>query len=300
MSFSGDDFDEPTVVGRRPIGPSRAPRREPDFFASPSAPSPLTPSSLSSPLGGDLLQSTPLARGAPAPSAAADGSIDREDVFVAAASQLLIVVAHLRDSVSQADISSLRKEMAEQLRRFEEKTLRLGARAGDVSAARYVLSSLIDETVMTTPWGASSGWSANSLLYELHGETWGGEKVFAMLERIRGEPAKYLGLLKLIEMCLLLGFEGKYRVLDGGRDQIASLRTEIGRLLRQHARPSPSELSPAWRGVAQSRALRRYVPLWVVFAVAGAIVVCAYGAAKWRIVDQTAPADKALQDIVKS
>jgi type VI secretion system protein ImpK len=299
MSLSGDDFDEPTVVGRRPIGPSRAPRREPpDLFVPPSAPTPRTAPTASPSLGGDLLQPGPLARG-PTP-AAAESSIDREDVFVSAASQLLIVVAHLRDSVSQADVSSLRKEMAEQLRRFEEKTLRLGARAGDVSAARYALCSLVDETVMTTPWGASSGWSANSLLYELHGETWGGEKVFAMLERIRGEPAKYLGLLKLMEMCLLLGFEGKYRVLDGGREQIASLRAEIGRLLRQHARPSPSELSPAWRGVAQSRTLRRYVPLWVVFAVAGAIVVCAYGAAKWRIVDQTAPADKALQDIVKS
>ena len=297
MSFSGDDFDEPTVVGRRPIGPSRAPRREPpDFFV---APPPRTAPTASPSLGGDLLQTGPLARAA-APPAVAESSSDREDIFVSAASQLLIVVAHLRDSVSQADVASLRKEMAEQLRRFEEKTLRLGARAGDVSAARYALCSLVDETVMTTPWGASSGWSANSLLYELHGETWGGEKVFAMLDRIRGEPAKYLGLLKLMEMCLLLGFEGKYRVLDGGRDQIASLRAEIGRLLRQHARPSPSELSPAWRGVAQSRTLRRYVPLWVVFAVAGAIVVCAYGAAKWRIVDQTAPADKALQAIVKS
>jgi type VI secretion system protein ImpK len=300
MSLSGDDFDEPTVVGRRPIGPSRAPRREADFYMAPSAPPPRVAPPVSSSLGGDLLQPGPLARNAAPPVAAPETSVDREDVFVSAASQLLIVVAHLRDSVSQADISSLRKEMAEQLRRFEEKTLRLGARAGDVSAARYALCSLVDETVMTTPWGASSGWSANSLLHELHGETWGGEKVFSMLERIRGEPAKYLGLLKLMEMCLLLGFEGKYRVLDGGRDQIVALRSEIGRLLRQHARPSPSELSPAWRGVAQSRTLRRYVPLWVVFAVAGAIIVCAYGAAKWRIVDQTVPADKALQDIVKS
>ena len=292
MTLSGDDFDEPTVVGRRPIGPRRAaPTRSGGAFES----APRTP------VIPELAQPARLAAtAATGPIVLTDASSDPEDLFVSAAAPLLVVIAHLRDAVSQADVSELRKEMVDQLKRFDERALRAGGRAGDVNAARYVLCSLIDETVMTTPWGAGSAWSANSLLHELHSETWGGEKVFAMLDMARREPVKNIAILKLIEICLLLGFEGKYRVLDSGREQLAELRRETARLLRQYVKSPPSELSPSWRGVAQSRALRRYLPLWVVFAVAAAIVISSYGVAKWRIVTETAPADQALQDIVKS
>ncbi len=77
---------------------------------------------------------------------------------------------------------------------------------------------MIDEAVMTTPWGAASNWSTHSLLNQFHGETWGGgeEKVFAILDRVRANPVQHLALLKLIDLCLALGFEGKYRVMEGG------------------------------------------------------------------------------------
>jgi len=178
--------------------------------------------------------------------------------------------------------------------------LRLGGRAGDVSGARYVLCSLIDETVMTTPWGSSSSWSTNSLLNEFHSETWGGEKVFTILDRVRADPHKFTALLKLIDVCLLLGFEGKYRVIDGGREQLADLRVELGRLLRQHGKPPPRELSSSWQGMHQMRSLRSYVPLWIVFSLAGVIILGSFGFTKWRVTSETAPAEQALRSIATS
>jgi type VI secretion system protein ImpK len=150
---------------------------------------------------------------------------------------------------------------------------------------------------MTTPWGSASTWSTNSLLLEFHSETWGGEKVFTILDRVRGEPQKYLALLKLIDICLLLGFEGKYRVIEGGREQLADLRTELGRLLRQLTRPAARELSPNWRGVRQTRSLRNYLPLWIVFSFAGVLLLVSYGLMKWRVVTETMPAERALMTI---
>ena len=285
-------MDEPTVIGRRPIGPTRTTARPPADEAPSTFPA------------ADAYSASMTSRGrpdpfaAPAPEVSAAGAPrNQEDILVTAAAPLLIVVAHLRNSAQQADVTALRKEMADQLRTFEERASRFGGRIGDVSAARYALSSLIDETVMTTPWGSASAWSTNSLLLEFHSETWGGEKVFAMVDRVRAEPQKYLALLKLLDVCLLLGFEGKYRVIDNGRERLTELRVDLGRLLRQHGKQPPRELSSAWRGMSQTRMLRNYLPLWVVFSVAGAIALSSYGFVKWRVATETSPAENALKII---
>ncbi|WP_330848832.1 DotU family type IV/VI secretion system protein [Mangrovicoccus ximenensis] len=50
--------------------------------------------------------------------------------------------------------------------------------------------------------------------HRFHNETWGGEKVFEILARLKAEPGTHIALLKLIDLVLLLGFEGVHRVLD--------------------------------------------------------------------------------------
>jgi type VI secretion system protein ImpK len=303
VSAAIDEGDEPTVVSRRPIGPSRTgqPRRgaaaaapawpadEPTAaFARPDAAAPARAADAPrSEVGLQPTTALQVGEDAQAP----------EDVLLAAAVPLLVVIAHLRNSVQQADVAALRKEMAEQLHRFEDLALRLGARAGDVTGGRYVLCSLIDETVMTTPWGSSSSWSTNSLLNEFHSETWGGEKVFTILDRVRADPHKFTALLKLIDVCLLLGFEGKYRVVEGGREKLADLRVELGRLLRQHGKAPPRELSSSWQGLQQTRSLRSYVPLWIVFSIAGVLILSSFGLTKWRVATDTGPAEQALRSI---
>ena len=295
-------MDEPTVVGRRPIGsgcaaPAARMGEPPEAAVMPAwaqidrgAAEAERPTRSPSTRARETAQA---ARAATAP----DAPQNANDVLVAAAAPLLIVVAHLRGAVQQADVAALRKEMVDQTRAFEERAARFGARIGDISAARYALCSFVDEAVMTTPWGSASAWSANSLLLEFHQETWGGEKVFAMVDRVRAEPQKYLALLKLLDTCLLLGFEGKYRVVDNGRERLTELRADLGRLMRQHARQPPAELSSSWRGVSATRRLRNYVPLWVVFALAGAIVVSSYGLVKWRVASEIAPAENALKSV---
>lgn len=293
-------MDEPTVVGRRPIGSGRAARSVRSGEPLEGAVAAPWPQVGRDEAEADRLTRAPLARGREAAALTARGATapdaprNSDDVLVAAAAPLLVVVAHLRNVVQKADVAALRKEMADQMRAYEERAARFGARIGDISAARYALCSFVDEAVMTTPWGSASAWSANSLLLEFHQETWGGEKVFAMVERVRAEPQKYLALLKLLDICLLLGFEGRYRVVDNGRERLTELRADLGRLMRQHARQPAAELSAAWRGVSATRRLRNYLPLWVVFAIAGAFVVSSYGLVKWRIASETAPAENAL------
>jgi type VI secretion system protein ImpK len=188
-----------------------------------------------------------------------------ERTLVRAAAPVLLIVAQLRNSIERADVTALRREVAEEIDRFQQDAQKAGVEAGDIIAGRYVLCSTVDETVLMTPWGSRSEWSANSLLNQYHNETWGGEKVFVILDRIRANPEKKLQLIILIHACLMLGFEGRYRVLERGRDQLEDLRNELSRTIRRYSKAKETEpLSKDASGEAKGRRLSNYVPIWMV------------------------------------
>jgi type VI secretion system protein ImpK len=307
---SARDSDEPTVVGHRPT-PIGGAGSGPNFAAAGGAadnsaalwPTPFATPGVPQRPPRDVAEHAPPAPASGrnlAPADAAEVQNLREpqqpeDSIATAATPLLMLVAQLRNAVDFADVEALRRETTEQIKKFEERAIKFGARAADISAARYILCALIDETVMTTPWGSASQWSASSLLNQFHGETWGGEKVFSILDRVKGEASKYLALLKLIDLVLAFGFEGKYRVIEGGRYQLDELRNEIAALWRSFARPAPRQLSQNWKGVSVRRGVRTYVPLWVGFACTGAILLALYGTLAFRLNGALAPVVTLLQ-----
>lgn len=242
------DMDEPTVVMRRP------PSTPPDMPVADSA-------SLANAAHIVLqLEASP------------------ERTLVRAAAPLLLVVAQLRNSVERADVAALRRQIVEAMDRFQQDAQKAGIEANEIIAGRYVLCATIDETVLTTPWGSRSEWSANSLLNQYHNETWGGEKVFLILERIRGNAEKKIQLLLLIHTCLMLGFEGRYRVLERGRDQLEDLRNDLSRLVRRHIKSATDEpLSRQAKGEQRGRKLNSFIPLWMVGVGAVCLLVIVHG-----------------------
>ena len=188
-----------------------------------------------------------------------------ERTLARAAAPVLLIIAQLRNSIERADVAALRQQVAEDMDRFQQDAQKAGVEAGDILAARYVLCSTVDETVLMTPWGSRSEWSANSLLNQYHNETWGGEKVFVILDRINANPEKKLQLLILVHACLMLGFEGRYRVLERGRDQLEDLRNDLSRTIRRYSKAKPDEpLSKGASGESKGRRLGDYVPVWMV------------------------------------
>lgn len=283
--------DEPTVIGHRPAPAPRAQApgkgaAQSQAFGRADTP-PLRP-----PPG----ETAPAAANLPELAEAPDPGRP-EEAIAAAATPLLALVAQLRQAVEQADIAALRAETVAQIKRFDERAIKFGARMADVGAARYVLCSVIDEAVMTTAWGAASNWSSHSLLNQFHGETWGGEKVFAIVDRVRANPAQHLALLKLIDLCLAFGFEGKYRVMDGGQYQLEELRDELGRIWHSQVKAAPDELSPHWHGVSARRKLATALPLWVVFAVAGVLLLAIYSLFAYHLEQNIAPVEQRLDHL---
>ena len=180
---------------------------------------------------------------------------------------------------------------------FDRGVLRGEARPQEVVGARYVLCSLVDETVLSTPWGAQSPWAAKTMLSVFHRETWGGEKVFVILDRIKAKPARYLHLLELVDVCLALGFRGRYEVLDNGLFQLEDLRGEVWRLVQAQRNLALRPLAPEPLTERGQSSLRRYVPLWMVFLAVGLGSVVLYGALHYSLDGQIGRAGAALRRI---
>jgi type VI secretion system protein ImpK len=197
--------------------------------------------------------------------------------LVQAASPLLLLAVQLRHSVAQPDAMHLREQAVAQMHRFENLAQAANAPQQTILAARYVLCTMLDEAVLSSPWGEHSGWAQKTLLVTFHSESYGGAKFFQILERLCSDFAKHIDLIELMYICLALGFAGRYQIEAGGRAKLADIQEDLYRRIQaQRAKPA-DELAPHWRGIEDRRnPLIRYVPLWVVAAFAAVVLLGAF------------------------
>lgn len=171
----------------------------------------------------------------------------------AAAGPLLAMLTRLRSTLAHPAPASLRAQLLGYLRQFEERAEAAGTARNEVLLARYALCTALDEAVLSTQWGSTSEWGQQSLLITVHNEAWGGEKVFQLLEHCLRTPREHLYLLELLYLCMCLGFEGRYRVMNDGRSQLEALRERTSAAIRSARGEFERELSPHWRGLSVSR-----------------------------------------------
>lgn len=196
--------------------------------------------------------------------------------LVAAAMPLLSAAPRVRHSAQHPNPAGLKEALAEGIRGFEAKARAEGLPNEQVIAGRYILCTLLDESAASTPWGGSGAWAAQSLLVQFHNESWGGEKVFALMAKLAENVPANRNLLELLYVCLAFGFEGRYRVVDNGRAQLDGVRARLAQMLRQGSNPDPA-LSPRWQGAepAESR-LRQKLPVWAIAAATALVLLLVY------------------------
>jgi type VI secretion system protein ImpK len=222
--------------------------------------------------GGSAAGSTPIGAGFVAPN-----EVSGLNPLVAAANPLLTVVPQLRGTLQHADPAAAKQFVAQQIREFERRAKAASIPADQVIAACYALCTLLDEAASSTPWGGHGVWARDSLLVMFHNEAWGGEKFFQLLAKLAEQPAQHRDLLELLYLCLALGLEGRYRVLDNGKAQLDALRERLAQLLRRERGDYERELSPHWRGAAvQRKPLLAALPLWVALGVLGLLLTAAF------------------------
>lgn len=190
---------------------------------------------------------------------------------------LLSLVVQLRQMASYPNIDALQARLAESIKKYENNILQQNLPHTHARTASYFVCTLLDETVLNTPWGSESSWGHNSLLVQFHNEAWGGEKFFDIVSHLSQQPSQNLALIELAYLCISLGLEGKYRQTGDGLRHIEGLRQELYLMIQRVKNTDNQELSLFWRGLGNiHNPLINRLPSWVLVLVAAALLMIAY------------------------
>jgi len=249
-----------------------------------AATTPQQPARPAAPMGGQQPAGIPAGpMGKEAPMALEALTTASMNPLVAAAMPLLSAAPRVRHSAQHPNPAGLKEALAEGIRGFEAKARAEGLPNEQVIAGRYILCTLLDESAASTPWGGSGAWAAQSLLVQFHNESWGGEKVFALMAKLAENVPANRNLLELLYVCLAFGFEGRYRVVDNGRAQLDGVRARLAQMLRTGQTPDPA-LSPRWQGAEPGQSsLRQKVPVWAIAAAMALVLLMVYVALRFSI-----------------
>jgi len=184
----------------------------------------------------------------------------RADNLALVFQELFTVIVRLRSNrQAVADAEAFRNAMRGALKRAEQDALTRGYNSDDVRLAAFALVAFLDESVLNSRKPVFDDWSRRPLQEELFGGHMAGEVFFQTLERLlaRRDSRELADLLEVFELCLLLGFKGRYSIsgpeaLRGIRDAVAE---KIGRI-----RGPLGRLSPSW---APDPVAPRYTDPWI-------------------------------------
>lgn len=115
----------------------------------------------------------------------------------------------------QADV--FKKNILSLLERFEQQALKQKTNTEMIDNAKYAYCALLDETIVSQTDSRylqlQNLWFIQPLQLHLFGSQLAGDQFFDRLELLRAKGKPQLACIALFHYCLLLGFQGKYRLL---------------------------------------------------------------------------------------
>lgn len=172
--------------------------------------------------------------------------------LASALQEALTAVVRLRaERQVVSDAAQFRAQLLQLLARAEQDALQLGFNAQDARLAVFAVVAFLDESVLNTRQAVFSEWARRPLQDELFGGHMGGEWFFQHIDQLLARPdgPELPDLLEVYQLCLLLGFRGKYGAVDTGQLQAVTQRIaeRLGRL-----RPTARPLAPHWQPPADA------------------------------------------------
>lgn len=202
--------------------------------------------------------------------------LEGENKILSYSREILILASNIRSLEPTNTIEQLRGEIEKLITTFDQKLADSGSSKEISLTARYILCCLLDELVLSTPWGAESSWSEQTLLGKYHNETFGGEKFFLIVNKLAEQPQRNLDLIELCYVCISAGFCGKYKISERGEQELLRISQQLYQFIEQ-SRPISRDLSPAWQGVGkQEKNFVKRFPSWIIFLVMGFILLTVY------------------------
>jgi len=178
--------------------------------------------------------------------------------------------------LKRGQLPTTEQTFVESVQRFletvERSASKLGIASEDVYSSKYAFCAAVDEAMLSQPSELREAWERNPLQLRLFGEHLAGEHFFDRLEQLRAQGGPRLSSLEVYHYCLLLGFEGKYRL--EGPEKLGYLTARLGDEIT-YLKGKRAAFAPHWAPPDRiAHALRRVTPLWApaaVLAVVGAV-----------------------------
>lgn len=218
----------------------------------------------------------------PAASAPAQGAPIRagrasSNPLVNAYAALLGMAPELERATVPENPDVLRTRLHETLTQSRDSAVSAGVPLSRADQGAWFVAALLDDIALNTPWGGNSGWPRMPLVVSMYGNVDAGERFFDLAEDLIRFPERDPQLMELVFLCLSLGFRGKFRRNGGqGEAEIARLRGQIARLLRDRD-AAEAPLAPHWQGVVADDEVKRFiVPLWSIALITLALITAVY------------------------
>ena len=205
-------------------------------------------------------------------AAAADAS--RRGLLALSLQEAFTTVARLRANRQvAADAESFRVRIKQVLAAAEAEARQSGYGADDVRLGLFAVIAFLDETVLNSGQAMFADWPRRPLQEEVFGVHMAGELFFQYLQQLLGRPDSedVADILEVYELCLLLGFKGRYSASRGAELQVLGAQVSE-KIERVHG--GIGELSPAWRPSATEIAqpADRWVPRLIASAAAAVLL----------------------------
>src|SRR6476620_3765806 len=137
--------------------------------------------------------------------------------------EALTTVARLRaDKQVATDAESFRSRIKQVLATAEQEGRALGYQAEDARFALFAVIAFLDETVLNSGQPMFATWSSRTLQEEVFGVHMAGELFFQYLQQLlqRQDSADLADMLEVYQLCMLMGFKGRYSATRGSDLQV--------------------------------------------------------------------------------
>jgi type VI secretion system protein ImpK len=177
---------------------------------------------------------------------AAPSSSHRSENLALVFQEVLTVIERLRANRQPVtDAESFRTQVKHTLKTAEQEALRRGYTSEDVHLTKFAAVAFLDESILNMSNPAFSDWARRPLQEEFFKIHEAGEIFFRHVNQLlsASDSESNADVLEVHELCLLLGFRGRFGVSGAG--EIRAIVEQIEAKIRR-IRGSLGPLSPPW------------------------------------------------------
>ena len=186
-------------------------------------------------------------RAQPSGGANAGGASGRRGQLALALQETLTATVRLRANRQVAtDAGAFRSSVKHMLSTADQQARQLGYAPDDVRLAIYAAVAFLDESVLNSGQPMFADWPRKPLQDELFGGHTAGEVFFQQVRQLlaRQDSEDLADLLEVYQLCMMLGFQGRY---GGARDgELQTLAALVGDKIARIRGPL-GDISPGWR-----------------------------------------------------